>query len=249
MLDSGNQLVRKIKDLQVSTLAGVRETRQWTSYAPGDYRDGPSFEARFNFPKGIAVAPNGVIFIADTWNHRVRAITLQGEVITIAGTGKAGQYADSYTSLLNGPADILYHAGALYISDMWNNGLRVLPLDPDNLPQIFAFAPVSEKIQTWLDGEQLLFPDVEPYLEQGRVMLPLRAICEKLGARVEWLDQEKKIIVQKGTREYVFTSEIIRLKDSRAMVPLRYLAGNMGFKVEWVEKYRAVLITSFNNEF
>ncbi len=245
VLDSGNQLVRKIQDLQVSTLAGFRDLREEeTDYAPGAYRDGAWAEARFNFPKGIDLAPNGVIFIADTWNHRVRALTPQGEAITIAGTGRAGRTAETSTSMLNGPVDLLYHDGVLYISDMWNNGLRALPLDPYNLPRLLTPAPAAERIRVWLDGELLPFPDAEPYIEQGRVILPLRALGEKLGGQVQWLPHEHKAIVKKGALEQAFAAPYLTIRENRSMIPLRYLAERMGFQVEWVEQERAVFLKS-----
>ena len=54
--------------------------------------DGPHNVARFNAPEDVAVDEDGVIYVADTQNHAIRMVKLDGSVITIAGKGpdKAG---------------------------------------------------------------------------------------------------------------------------------------------------------------
>jgi sugar lactone lactonase YvrE len=49
---------------EVFTLAGV---------GSAGFRDGPPMVARFYYPAGVAVSPDGVfVYVADTWNSRVR---------------------------------------------------------------------------------------------------------------------------------------------------------------------------------
>ena len=80
--DMINHRVRRIAPCgTVSTVAGGRQ-----GY-------GASGAARFNGPQGIAVDGEGNIFVLDTWNRRVRKITPNGIVSTLAGTGRNG-YAD-----------------------------------------------------------------------------------------------------------------------------------------------------------
>ncbi|BEL08121.1 hypothetical protein Q0Z83_063120 [Actinoplanes sichuanensis] len=55
---------------------------------PGFSGDGgPAKAARLNRPYGGAVAPDGTLYIADTANHRVRAVTPDGVIRTVAGDG------------------------------------------------------------------------------------------------------------------------------------------------------------------
>jgi DNA-binding beta-propeller fold protein YncE len=55
--------------------------------------------AQFNAPWGVAVDGDGNIIVADTHNHRIREITQQGHVSTLAGTGITGN-RDGEGSLL-----------------------------------------------------------------------------------------------------------------------------------------------------
>jgi sugar lactone lactonase YvrE len=79
--DTYNDRIRAIENGIVRTIAGGN--------APG-YRDGRGAEAQFDTPCGIAVGPDGSLLVADTGNHRIRHVTLDGEVTTIAGAGERG---------------------------------------------------------------------------------------------------------------------------------------------------------------
>jgi sugar lactone lactonase YvrE len=80
--DSSNHRVRKITpDGTVSTPAGAG--RQ-------GFADGAGAAAHFNYPYGVAVDGEGSIIIADYCDHRVRKITPDGTVSTLAGSGRQG---------------------------------------------------------------------------------------------------------------------------------------------------------------
>jgi hypothetical protein len=79
----------------VSTLAGGRqEDDDENDDVEAGFADGQGANARFNEPKGVVVAANGDIFVADTLNHAIRVITPQGAVRTLCGNGQAG-FADA----------------------------------------------------------------------------------------------------------------------------------------------------------
>ena len=128
--DSGNQRIRKIEKGIVSTVAGSGiNILEGTSYIEGGYADGKRNEARFNFPGGIDVSDDGIIFVADTRNHRIRAIT-STSVITIAGNGEAGYFSSmSRAASFNEPSDILVSENKIYVSDTFNSKIRVIDID------------------------------------------------------------------------------------------------------------------------
>lgn len=130
--DSGNQRIRRIKDGQVTTVAGGA----WALYLDTQYRqpgsaDGDGAAARFWFPEGICMAGD-VVIVADTGNHVVRAISPLGRVRTIAGNGEAGFLdGSSEEGMLNRPCDVAWEDGTLYIMDTGNCALRTIEFDPD----------------------------------------------------------------------------------------------------------------------
>ncbi|HEY8462308.1 MAG TPA: hypothetical protein VIM99_18110, partial [Blastocatellia bacterium] len=79
--DTYNDSIRAIENGRVRTIAG--------GGGPG-FRDGRGPEAQFNAPCGIAVGADGSLLVADAGNHRIRRVTLDGEVTTIAGSGLPG---------------------------------------------------------------------------------------------------------------------------------------------------------------
>ncbi|MFJ6675931.1 hypothetical protein ACIQMJ_32935 [Actinosynnema sp. NPDC091369] len=55
---------------------------------------GPAVEAELNNPHDIATGPNGTLYIADTYNARIRAVTAEGVITTVAGTGVRADSGD-----------------------------------------------------------------------------------------------------------------------------------------------------------
>ncbi len=101
--DSGNHRIRRIGvDGTVTTVAGAG-----VGGFSGD--GGPAVAAQLNFPRAIALAADGTLYIADTGNNRVRRVTPDGTIATIAGTGVADVNTDvlpADQSILSSPAGI-----------------------------------------------------------------------------------------------------------------------------------------------
>ena len=88
------------------------------------FADGPVLSAKFNNPKGLAVDASGNIFIAD--KTRIRKITNDGFVITIAGNGNYG-FADGLGSVAEfdfAEGIIIDASGNLFVADASNNKIR-----------------------------------------------------------------------------------------------------------------------------
>jgi sugar lactone lactonase YvrE len=121
--DSGNERVRKITpDGTVSTLAGSGRA---------GFADGVGAAAQLNHPEGVAVDGEGNIIIADYSNHRVRKITPDGTVSTLAGSGSKG-FADGACAAaqFNGPWGVAVDGeGSIIITDAGNK--RVRKITPD----------------------------------------------------------------------------------------------------------------------
>ena len=119
---SNNRIGKVAPDGTVSTIAGD---------GTAGYRDGPAAQARFNGPVGIAVDTRGNVFVADTYNDRIRMISTDGQVSTVAGAGSPG-YADGdrNTALFDTPCGIaVAQDGTLIIADTGNDRLRRIDKD------------------------------------------------------------------------------------------------------------------------
>jgi sugar lactone lactonase YvrE len=118
--DTGNNAIRKVSPQGVvTTLAGD---------GTAGYQDGPAAQARFNGPLGVAVDARGNVYVADTYNDRIRMIGADGNVATLAGLGAPG-YADGLAAeaMFDTPTAILLDAqGALLIADTRNGAIRKL---------------------------------------------------------------------------------------------------------------------------
>jgi YD repeat-containing protein len=101
---------------------------------PGyDGDGGPATQALLAYPEDVELGPDGSVYIADTRNHRVRKVTPDGIIRTIAGSGTPGFSGDggpAASAQLNWPAGLaLGSDGALYIADRDNWRVRRIGTD------------------------------------------------------------------------------------------------------------------------
>lgn len=123
--DSGNHRVRKITpDGMITTVAGNGEA----DYA-GD--GGPATEASLDNPVDVAIASDGTLYIADTYNSCIRAVSPEGIIDTVAGRcgkrGFAGDGKPGREALLDRPYGIALDAHEnLLVIDTYNHRIRQL---------------------------------------------------------------------------------------------------------------------------
>jgi len=114
-----------LNTFEVETIAGISKGVDRFGFPGGGYIDGDITKAMFNFPRGVAVAKNGAILVADTGNHAIRQI-FEGKVTTIAGGNIAGYKDDTSTkaSFLT-PSDLVIDKqGNIFVADTLNNVIR-----------------------------------------------------------------------------------------------------------------------------
>jgi len=87
IVDQGAQRIRMLWRGVVTTIAGSGPFAAVGGYGEGGYQDGPALQARFDEPSGVAVTPDGAIFVADELNRCIRRIK-DGVVSTFAGSPK-----------------------------------------------------------------------------------------------------------------------------------------------------------------
>ncbi len=120
--EAANNRIRKIDTKGiVTTVAGNGEHAD-----SGD--GGPALQAGIRSMDDIAISPEGELHILGTNTHKVRKITQDGKIVTVAGKGYAGFFGDdgpATKAMLKNPAAISFDSkGNLYIADMGNNRIR-----------------------------------------------------------------------------------------------------------------------------
>ncbi len=119
--DSLANRVRLIRDGVIRTVVG-------TGAAAYTGDGGPGEEAALSWPTALELDPEGNLFIADTFNHAIRRLAIDGTITTVGGTGVAGSAGDggpATDAQLSQPMGLAVEAdGTLYISDRGNHKIR-----------------------------------------------------------------------------------------------------------------------------
>jgi uncharacterized protein (TIGR03437 family) len=120
--DTLNDRIRKVSmNGTITTVAGTGIAGYTGDNIPGT-------SAELNVPSGVALDAAGNLYIADTGNHRVRKLTPNGTITTVAGNGYANYNGDggpATSSSLNSPEDaVVDAAGNIYIADTGNDAIR-----------------------------------------------------------------------------------------------------------------------------
>ena len=115
----------------------------------------------------------------------------------------------------------------------------------------------ADDIKIFVDDKQLECP-VNPIIENERTLVPMRAIFEALGAKVDWDGDKQEITVKKGGDKVVMylDSDVAYINDTpitldapatlmnnRTMVPLRFVMEAFNVTVDWNGDTRTVEIT------
>jgi len=132
--DTTNHRIRRIDPSgRITTIAGTGQ--QGFS---GDW--GPAISAQLSGPYGVSVNGSGHVYIADTWNLRIRRVDPDGTITTFAGTGEWGFSGDEGPAIqarLRRPDGVAVDAsGNVYIADTYNQQIR--RVDPAGTITTFA---------------------------------------------------------------------------------------------------------------
>ncbi|MFE6075083.1 CotH kinase family protein [Paenibacillus sp. NPDC057886] len=117
----------------------------------------------------------------------------------------------------------------------------------------------DKAITVTLDGKSVTFPDQDPLQQSGRVMVPVNAILEALGAEVTWdktaktvtaVLNDQTLVLQIGSSTATVNGETLEIdapaiiKNSRTLVPVRFISEGLGLTVDWDQTAAQVTLTS-----
>lgn len=184
--DTGNHRIRKVnRQGIITTVAGTGKA----GYS-GD--GGPASQAQLKSPGGLAISPEGELYIADTGNCVIRKVDKEGKIWTIAGTG-----VDGYTEgealhprvPLSTPMGITFDLqGRLCFTEMMNQIVR-------RLEENGRLIPIAGNGHRQFSGDglpaaqtSLYFPTDLAWDNQGRLY-----IADMGNHRIRWVDLQGKI--------------------------------------------------------
>jgi len=105
---------------------------------------GSATSARLNNPKGVFIDGSGNIYIADTYNNRIRMINTSGNITTVAGNGTGGFSGDggpATSAELNNPFGVFVDGfGNIYIADTGNERIRKVSASTGNITTVAGYS-------------------------------------------------------------------------------------------------------------
>ena len=129
-----------------------------------------------------------------------------------------------------------------------------------------AFAE-DEPVKITINDTELIIPegDTQPFVENGRTLVPMRAIFEALGATVEWDGENRRVTANDPTNNTTIILTIdsnimvvgqeeieldvpAKIVNDRTMVPVRAIAESLGCIVDWDGVTKTVIIESYEYE-
>jgi sugar lactone lactonase YvrE len=124
--DAENHRIRKITPGGVvTTLAGSGPSGK----SIRAFADGPAATTRLNTPTEVALGDDGIVYFSDTYGNRIRRITPDGIVSTVAGNGAPGYVGGpADKAQLNWPRGIEVRNGTILFVDFNNHCLRSVPV-------------------------------------------------------------------------------------------------------------------------
>ncbi|WP_018130266.1 copper amine oxidase N-terminal domain-containing protein [Effusibacillus pohliae] len=126
----------------------------------------------------------------------------------------------------------------------------------DLLSKVFQDKGDTEQVKVYVQGKRPNF-DVQPFIKDGRTLIPVRAVSEALGADVKWNGETQTVTIRKGdiTIELPIGSKTIKVNgqtatidvpaqiaDSRTVVPVRFISEFLGHQVQWDANAKMVIV-------
>jgi DNA-binding beta-propeller fold protein YncE len=188
VVDAAAQRIRRIRrDGSVETVAGSGSLAPGATSVRGGYADGPGAAARFNWPRGVAVAKDGTIYVADTGNHCIRAVTPAGRVSVYAGSParRGGDLGTRTQATFTSPMGLAAGTkGDLYVADP-EIGLRKIDAAGNVTALPFGRAPTGVTVAEAQNALTLYVVDADGILIASPTGSPWRFLSLNRAGELE----------------------------------------------------------------
>ncbi|SHG89467.1 copper amine oxidase N-terminal domain-containing protein [Tepidibacter thalassicus] len=133
----------------------------------------------------------------------------------------------------------------------------IILLSITNIPII----AINKEIKININNKILKF-NVSPIIENNRTLAPIRTICEKLGATVSWIENNKEVIIKKNdiniklkinNKEAYLNNKLIildtppKIISNKTLAPVRFICESLNANVLWDYKNYTVIINNNHN--
>ena len=137
--ETGRSRIVRVTGASIQEFAGISEATEDADEYLGGYVDGPATTAKFDHPQGIAVGADGTVYVSDTGNSTVRAIS-GGRAYTLArSTG------DSL--MPSSPRGMVVSGGTLYVADQFAGNILAVSIAKKTYSDVPADAWFAESIE------------------------------------------------------------------------------------------------------
>jgi len=174
-----------MENFEVFTIAGTGKN--------GD-KNGPGNEATFYHPYGIAIRNDRTIIVADSYNHKIKGIDLDGNVFTIAGTGEKGDKdGPGKVATFNSPCGIaVINDGTIIVADRYNDKIRGIDLKGN----VFTIAGTGEVGDEDGPGNEAMFnyPSGIAIRNDGTII-----VADRLNNKIKGIDLNGNVFTIAGT--------------------------------------------------
>jgi hypothetical protein len=225
--DSFNSRIRKVSAAGTITTVAGNGTRGFS----GD--GGPATRAQLYEAEGVSVTADGGFLIADRLNHRIRKVSADGTIRTVAGNGTPGSYGDGGPPTLASVFGPVFVAstpdGGFLIADSENSRIRKVDPGPDPRPLVCGSTRGTPRVGRTVVVRRLggsvsvRRPRRRAAPLRGRATIPVGSTVDTTGGRVRLTSATCRTgRTQSGT---FYGSAFVVRQDRRTAVTDLVLAG------------------------